>query len=158
MQTLCARRVSQSCAVSLRSIGRQCFHCSRGSDGNSQQGSGAGRTLLLLQFPAQPCCSCLSAYPVCHDLCLQGCFALAVLSPFIPPHSLTAAEHMNGFGEGCSLLLRHWGAPSVLVLWQGGHTGNKLVKHSPSLPLGLPVLQQLSHSDWGSSGTGFCHR
>lgn len=84
---------------------------------------------------AGPCCSCSSlpspaALVFLHaqfaaDLCLEGCFALTVLSPFIlPPFLTAAAEHVDGFdGEGYSLLLRHWGGPSVLVLWQGGHTG-----------------------------------
>lgn len=122
------------------------------------------RALVL----AGPCCSS-SSLPspaglvflhaqFAADLCLQGRFALAVLSPFIPPYSLTAAaECMDGCdGEGCLLLPRYWGGPSVLVLWQVGHTGKLLVRHSPSSALGLPALQQLSHSDQGSSWTGFC--
>lgn len=82
--------------------------------------SPAGLVFLHAQFAA--------------DFCLEGRFALAVLSPFIPPYSLTAAaEHLDGFdGEGYLLLLRHWGGASVLVLWQGGHTGKLLVKHFPS--------------------------
>lgn len=158
MQTLCARRVSQSCAVSLRSIGRQCFHCSQGSDENSQQGSGVGRTLLLLQLPALPCCSCLSAYPVCHDLCLQGCFALAVLSAFIPSLLPNSSRAYGWVWRRVFAAAQALGCSKCAGALQGGHTGNKLVKHSPSLPLGLPVLQQLNHSDWGSSWTGFCHR
>lgn len=65
MQSLCAGCLSQSCAVSLRSIGRQCFHYTQGSDENGQQGTGVGRASLLLELPAQPCWSCLSACPVC---------------------------------------------------------------------------------------------
>lgn len=110
----------------------------------SSQPSPAALVFLHAQFAA--------------DLCLEGHFALAVLSPFILPCSLAAAaEQMDGFdGEGYSLLLRHWGGSSALVLWQGGHTGKVRVKHSPSSALGLLALQQVSHSDQGFSWTGFC--
>lgn len=134
VQTLCARRLSQSRAVSLRSLGKQCFPYTQGSGRNSQQGTGFGRASLLLELPAQPCWSCLSACPVCCWLLPGGTLCPCSAVSLIPPYSLTAAaEHLDGFdGEGYLLLLRHWGGASVLVLWQGGHTGKLLVKHFPS--------------------------
>lgn len=95
VQTLCARRLSQSCAVSLRSLGKQCFPYTQGSGRNSQQGTGFGRASLLLALPAQPCWSCLSACPVCcwpppgGTLC--PCSAIS-LHPSLLPNSSSRAS------------------------------------------------------------------
>lgn len=71
------------------------FHYSQGSDEHGQQGTGAGRAWLLLELPAQPCCSCLSACPVCcwplpgGTLC--PCSAVS-LHPSLLPSSSSRAD------------------------------------------------------------------